>query len=207
MKNICFDQIAHEGKIGPDSEPESSGSHLSVPLYQSQSACRSKNVFGFSLLAGCRLHSNAILPIKYPPVPVISPPPPPDITARIDGTTSMQYPDGVPQNPGRKVTSPKMNPVTIKTPPITSIAIFSEAVLPSRAPTKFALCRFLVRSRYASCVRASQPSQNSKNEVYPHQVVGASNQNALFPKGNPRVAATHKYASMRTPAMEMVVKG
>ncbi|TMI19382.1 hypothetical protein E6H32_02125 [Candidatus Bathyarchaeota archaeon] len=119
----------------------------------------------------------------------------------------MQYPDGVLQNPGRKVTSPKMNPVTIKTPPITSIAKFSEVVLPSRAPTRFALCRFLVRSRYASCATASQPSQNSKNEVYPHQVVGASNQNAVSPKGNPRVAASHKYASMKTPTIEMVVKG
>jgi len=51
------------------------------------------------------------------------------------------------------------------------------------------------------------PSQNSANDVYPHQVVGASNQNADFPKGNPKVAATKRYASMRTTAIEMVVKG
>src|SRR5438094_9245575 len=100
-----------------------------------------------------------------------------------------------------------MEAVTVKRPAITSRRQFSELVLPARGPTRFALCRFLVRSRYASGVTASQPSQNSKNEVYPHQVVGASNQNAVSPKGNPRVAATHKYASMKTPTIEMVVKG
>src|SRR2546427_5980057 len=144
---------------------------------------------------------------KILPFPKLARHRPQILQRELTGQHPMQYPDGVLQNPGRKATSPKINPVATKTPPITSIAIFSETVLPSRAPTGFTLCLFLVLSRYASCVRASQPSQNSTNEVYPHQVVGASNQNANFPKGNPRVPATHKYASTRTPAMEIVVKG
>ena len=51
------------------------------------------------------------------------------------------------------------------------------------------------------------PRNNIANRVYPHQVVGASNQNANFPKGNAKVAATHRYAITRTTAIEMVVKG
>jgi len=51
------------------------------------------------------------------------------------------------------------------------------------------------------------PRNNNANEVYPHQVVGASNQNANFPKGNLKVAAVHKYANTRRAAIETVVKG
>src|SRR5438552_18297670 len=51
------------------------------------------------------------------------------------------------------------------------------------------------------------PRYISASDVIPHQVVGASNQNANFPKGNPRVAATHKYASTKTTAIEVVVNG
>ena len=51
------------------------------------------------------------------------------------------------------------------------------------------------------------PRNNIANRVYPHQVVGASNQNANFPRGNPKVAATHKYAIITTATIEMVVKG
>src|SRR6266567_4489123 len=127
-----------------------------------------------------------------------------DIRARIDGTASMQYPDGVLQNPGRIVSCPKTNPAVIRTPPSTSRADFSEALLPSRVSFG---CPIRVRSRNVSGIRAIQPTHNSANEVIPHQVVGASNQNANFPKGSPRVAATHKYATMSATAIEMVVKG
>ena len=50
------------------------------------------------------------------------------------------------------------------------------------------------------------PRYISASDVIPHQVVGASNQNANFPRGNPKVAATHKYAIITTAAIEMVVK-
>ena len=51
------------------------------------------------------------------------------------------------------------------------------------------------------------PTYISASDVIPHQVVGASSQNANFPKGNPKVAAIHRYASTRTTAIEMLVKG
>ena len=51
------------------------------------------------------------------------------------------------------------------------------------------------------------PRYRSANEVNPHQVVGANNENANFPKGNPRAAATHKYAIIRRTPIEVAVKG
>ena len=63
------------------------------------------------------------------------------------------------------------------------------------------------RSRIASDWRVNMPTYISASDVIPHQVVGASSQNANFPKGNPKVAAIHRYASTRTTAIEMLVKG
>jgi len=74
--------------------------------------------------------------------------------------------------------------------------------------SRFAACRVRFRSRNTSGKRTKNiPRYNSASEVNPHQVVGANNQNANFPKGNPKVAATHRYASPITTPIEMVVKG